>query len=107
VFIDSFVLRNPPTRTQSQNVGTNANIRSSLSLESLSSAKSRNMGAIIIKADDQSSKLLKALAEKLGGNVTQINEEQYEDLLLGSLMEKEKSGKNTSRAAIFKKLASR
>jgi hypothetical protein len=64
------------------------------------------MGAIIIKADSESSKLLKELAEKLGGDVTQISEEQYEDLLLGSLMAKEKTGKATSRATIFKKLGS-
>jgi len=65
------------------------------------------MGAIVIKADNKSSKILKELAEKLGGNVTQIDEEQYEDLLLGTLMEKEKTGKKVSRAAIFKKLKSR
>ncbi len=65
------------------------------------------MGAIVIKADNESSKILKDLAEKLGGSVTQIDEEQYEDIVLGTLMEKEKTGKNTSRAAIFKKLASR
>jgi len=65
------------------------------------------MGAIVIKADSESSKILKDLAEKLGGNVTQINDEQYEDIVLGTLMEKERTGKNTTRAAIFKKLASR
>ena len=65
------------------------------------------MGAIIIKADNKSSKILKELAERLGGDVTTISEEQYEDVLLGVLMEKEKTGKNTSRATIFKKLGSR
>jgi len=65
------------------------------------------MGAIVIKADSESSKILKDLAEKLGGNVTQIDDEQYEDIVLGTLMEKERTGKNTTRAAIFKKLASR
>jgi len=65
------------------------------------------MAAILIKADSKSNKLLKELAEKLGGNVTTITEEQYEDVLLGSLMDKEKTGKNTTRAAIFKKLGSR
>jgi hypothetical protein len=63
------------------------------------------MGAIVIKADNKSSKILKDLAEKLGGNVTQIDEEQYEAILLGTRMEKEKTGKNTIRAAIFKLLA--
>ena len=65
------------------------------------------MAAILIKADSKSSKLLKELAEKLGGNVTTITEEQYEDVLLGSLMDKEKTGKNITRAVIFKKLSSR
>ena len=65
------------------------------------------MGAIVIKADNKSSKLLKELAEKLGGNVTSISEEQYEDVLLGSLMDKEKTGKNSTRVAIFKKLESK
>ncbi len=65
------------------------------------------MGAILINADDQSNKLLKALAEKLGGNVTQIDEEQYEEILLGTLMDKEKTGETSSRATIFKKLGSR
>jgi len=65
------------------------------------------MGAIIIKADNKSSKILKELAEKLGGDVTTISEEQYEDVLLGSLMDKEKTGKNATRSAIFKKLGSK
>ena len=65
------------------------------------------MGAIVIKADNKSSKILKELAEKLGGNVTAISEEQYEDVLLGSLMDKEKTGKNSTRSAIFKKLESK
>lgn len=62
------------------------------------SLEKKKMAAILIKADSKSSKLLKELAEKLGGNVTTITEEQYEDVLLGSLMDKEKTGKNTSRA---------
>ena len=65
------------------------------------------MGAIVIKADSKSSKILKELAEKLGGDVTTITEEQYEDVLLGTLMNKEKTGKNSSRSAIFKKLGSK
>jgi len=57
--------------------------------------------------DNMSSKILKDLAEKLGIDFTTISAEQYEDVLLGALMEKEKLGKNTSRAAIFKKLDSK
>ncbi len=66
--------------------------------------KTIKMGAIIIKADNKSSKILKELAVRLGGDVTTISDEQYEDVLLGTLMEKEKTGKNVSRTAIFKKL---
>ena len=65
------------------------------------------MGAILIKVDNKSSKILKELAERLGGDVTTISEEQYEDVLLGTLMDKEKTGRNASRAAIFKKLGSK
>jgi len=50
------------------------------------------MGAIVIKADSQSSKLLKELAERLGAEVTSLNDEQYEDILLGNMMEAEKTG---------------
>ncbi len=65
------------------------------------------MGAIIIKADNKSNKILKELAEQLGGDVTTISEEQYKDFLLGAMLEKEKTGKKATRAAIFKKLDSR
>lgn len=65
------------------------------------------MGAILIKADSKSSKILKELAERLGGDVTTISDEQYEDVLLGVLIDKEKTGKNTTRDAIFKKLDSK
>ena len=55
------------------------------------------MSALVVKTDSKSSKILKELAERLGGDVTTISDEQYEDLLLGALMEKEKTGKNTSK----------
>jgi len=62
------------------------------------------MGAIIIKADNRSSKILKELAERLGASVTNVKEEQYEDFMLGTLMDSEKTGKTVSREVIFKKL---
>ncbi|MEI6575634.1 MAG: hypothetical protein WCO63_05580 [Bacteroidota bacterium] len=62
------------------------------------------MSAIIIKADNQNTKILKELAKKLGANVLTINEEQYEDLALGILMDKTKTGKTVSRESIMKKL---
>jgi hypothetical protein len=62
------------------------------------------MEAIIIKADRQSSKILKELAERLGARVTNVKDEQYEDIMLGTIMDEEKTGKTFSREAILKKL---
>jgi hypothetical protein len=65
------------------------------------------MGAIVIKADNRSRKILKELAEQLGAQVTDIKDDQYEDFLLGQIMDAEKTGKTVSRAKIFKKLNSK
>ena len=62
------------------------------------------MGAIIIRADQKSSKLLKELAVKLGAVVTNVKDEHYEDFMLGTLMDSEKTGEIVSREEIFKKL---
>jgi hypothetical protein len=62
------------------------------------------MSAFVIKADNQNSKILRELAKKLGANVLSINEEQYEDLALGALMDRVKTGKTVSRESIMKKL---
>jgi hypothetical protein len=62
------------------------------------------MSAIVIKADNQNTKLLKELAKKLGADVLNINEEQYEDLALGIIMDKVKTGESVSRESIMKKL---
>ena len=62
------------------------------------------MGAIIIRADQKSSKLLKELAVQLGAVVTNVKDEQYEDFMLGTLMDSEKTGEIVSREEIFKKL---
>ncbi len=62
------------------------------------------MSAIVIKADYQNTKILKELAKKLGANVLNINEEQYEDLALGLLMDRSKTGVTVSRETIMKKL---
>jgi hypothetical protein len=62
------------------------------------------MGAIIIKADNKSSKILKELAERLGASVTKVNDEQYEDFMLGTSMDSAKTGKTVSREVILKKL---
>ena len=62
------------------------------------------MGAIIIKADKKSYKILSDLAKKMGGNVIPMADDQYEDFALGSLMEPIKTTKNVSRESIIKTL---
>ena len=64
------------------------------------------MSTILIKADKQSNKLLSELAKKLGGNVVDIKDVQFEDFMLGTRMDKVKTGKSVSRASILKKLKS-
>ena len=62
------------------------------------------MGAIIIRADQKSSKILKELAVQLGAVVTNVKDEHYEDFMLGTLIDSEKTGEIVSREEIFKKL---
>ena len=65
------------------------------------------MSAIIIKADNQSNKILTDLAKKLGGDVMKLKDDQFEDLMLGSLMDSVKTGKNVSRDSVIAKLKSK
>ncbi|MBK6354359.1 MAG: hypothetical protein IPF46_13445 [Saprospiraceae bacterium] len=65
------------------------------------------MSAIIIKGDKKSSKLISELAKQLGANVIGMKEQQYEDFLLGYMMDKSKTGKTVSRTMVFKKLKSK
>ena len=62
------------------------------------------MEGLIINADSQSLKLLKALAEKLGAKVTSISKSEIEDFALGKLMDQEKTGEIVSRDSVFKYL---
>lgn len=62
------------------------------------------MSTILIKADKKSNKILSELAKKLGGEVIDMNDEQFEDLMLGTLMENVKTGKTVSKSVILKKL---
>jgi hypothetical protein len=48
------------------------------------------MSAIVIQADPKSNKILAELAKKLGGNVLAIDDQQYEDIALGALMDKKR-----------------
>jgi hypothetical protein len=62
------------------------------------------MSAIVIKTDNQNTKILKELAKKLGADVLSINEDQFEDLALGMIMDKVKTGETVSHDSILKKL---
>lgn len=63
-----------------------------------------NMSTILIKADKANNKILADLAKKLGGNVIDINDNAFEDLLLGRLMDSVKTGKTVSKKTVMKKL---
>ena len=65
------------------------------------------MGAIIIKADKKSNKILSELARKLGGTVIDLEDEQYEDFALGTAMEDEKTGETVDRDSVMRKLKSK
>jgi hypothetical protein len=64
------------------------------------------MSTILIKTDKRSSKILAELAKRLGANVIDVNDQQFEDLVLGTLMDKVKTGKTVSKDSILKKLRS-
>ena len=65
------------------------------------------MSTIIIKADEQISKILAELAKKLGGNVYDMKDDQFEDLMLGMMMDSVKTDKTVSRETIVKNLKSK
>jgi len=65
------------------------------------------MSTILIKADKANNKLLADLAKKLGGNVFNVDDDQFEDLMLGNLMDSVKIGKTVSKTSILKKLKSK
>jgi predicted transcriptional regulator len=62
------------------------------------------MSAIIIRADNQGNKILSELAKKLGADVLTLNDQQFEDIALGTLMENQKTGQTVTREEIFRKL---
>ena len=65
------------------------------------------MGSIVIKSNSNKNlKLLVALAEQLGETVNKLSPSQAEDIQLGIMMKKEKTGKTVSRKNIFKHLDS-
>lgn len=62
------------------------------------------MGAVVIKIDKKNNRLISRLVKELGGEVVSINDEQYEDLVMGKLIDAEKTGENVSRETIMNKL---
>ena len=64
------------------------------------------MSTNIIKTDKKSSKILAELAKKLGGNVFDMKDDQFDELMLGNMMDKVKTGKTVSKESILKKLRS-
>ncbi|MDX2191674.1 MAG: hypothetical protein SFY32_17620 [Bacteroidota bacterium] len=62
------------------------------------------MDALLIKSDSITNKLLLSLAKKLGASVQVVNEIQYEDFILGSTMDKVKTGILVSKSDVLKKL---
>jgi hypothetical protein len=62
------------------------------------------MGALIIKADKKSNKILADLAKKLGGNVISLADDQYEDFAIGFAMDTVKTGIKVNRESIIMKL---
>ena len=65
------------------------------------------MGAIIVKADKKSNKILSELARKLGGSVIKLEDEQYEEIALGKAMDAVKTGELTERESIIQKLTAK
>ena len=64
------------------------------------------MSAFIIqtKSKNKLQKIVE-LANEIGINVLKVEEKQYEDFLLGTMMTNFKTSKNVSRKTIMKKLA--
>lgn len=60
------------------------------------------MSTILIKAAKANNKLLADLAKKLGGNILNVDDDQFEDFMLGNLTESVKTGKTVSKTTILK-----
>ena len=63
------------------------------------------MGAIIVKADKKSNKILSELARRLGGSVINLEDEQYEDIALGAAMDSVRTDALVDRETIMQKLS--
>jgi hypothetical protein len=62
------------------------------------------MGALVVKINKKNNQLISRLVKELGGDVLSINDEQYEDLALGNLMDEVKTNEDVDKNLVFKKL---
>lgn len=62
------------------------------------------MGAIVIKSDSKSLKLIMELAKHLGGQVAMIDNDQLEDFTFGEMLIEAKTGLSVSLETIMQKL---
>ena len=58
-----------------------------------------------MKADRKSNKILSELARRLGGSVINLEDEQYEEIALGTAMDAVKTGELVDRESIMQKLS--
>ena len=62
------------------------------------------MGALVVKINRKNNQLISRLVKELGGDVLSINDEQYEDLALGNLMDEVKTNEDVDKDLVLKKL---
>lgn len=62
------------------------------------------MGAIVIKSDSKSLKLIMEIAKRMGSQVAMLDDDQLEDFTFGEMLKEAKTGKLVSRETIMQKL---
>lgn len=62
------------------------------------------MSVLIIKGSERNQKFILALAKKIGSQAMSVKNEQMEDLLLGMMMEKEKTNTLVSKEEVLRTL---
>lgn len=62
------------------------------------------MSAIVIQGKKKDIKLLEKLAQKIGGKVSSLSDEQVEDINFGEMLNEAKTGEEVSRNTIMEKL---
>lgn len=65
------------------------------------------MGAILIKTKDESEfKFIKEMLKRSRIRNKELSDDDFEDIILGEIMKKERTGKTVSKSTITKKLNS-